>query len=154
YFGNASPIGKIITTGRGGCDDSDLACKTQIVSLKITGVAQDIPHNSQLMGDVFVPTTSIVDRYSQDNKLNWLSNNGYGYLTLAPGTDPARVVEKAAAIFDKEVTGQLHLFGVATTGSQAYKLHLTPFRQVHLDSSRWSFNLTPAGSWATIYGVG
>ncbi len=154
YFGDADPIGKIITTGRGGCADSDLACKTQIVSLKVTGIVRDIPHNSQLSGDVFVPTTSIADRYSQDNKRDWLSNNGYGYVALAPGTDPQRVVSKAEAIFDKMLTGQLHQFGLSITGSQVYKLHLTPFRQVHLDSSQWTFNLTPPGSWATIYGIG
>ncbi len=154
YFGDANPVGETITTGRGGCADSDLACKVQVVSLKITGVARDIPHNSQLIGDVFFPTTSIADRYSQDNKRNWLSNNGYAYVTLAPGADPQRVVSKAAAVFDKAVTGQLHQFGMAMTGSQAYKLHLTPFTRVHLDSAQWAFNLAPPGSWTTVYGVG
>jgi putative ABC transport system permease protein len=154
YFGTADPIGKIITTGRGGCADSDLACKAQIVSLKVTGVVRDIPHNSQLAGDVFLPTTSIADRYSQDNKRNWLSNNGYGYLTLAPDADPQRVVAKAAAVFDRAITGQLHQFGIPITGSQAYKLHLTPFTGVHLDSGQWMLNLTPPGSWTTVYGVG
>ncbi len=154
YFGDANPVGKTVTTGRGGCADDDQACKAQVISLKVTGVARDIPHNSQLVGDVFLPTTSIADRYSQDNKQNWLSNNGYGYLTLAPGTDPEQVVSKAAAIFDKAVTGPLHLFGVSLKGSQVYKLHLTPFSAVHLDSGQWSFNLTPPGSWATVYGVG
>ena len=32
-------------------------------------------------------------------------------------------------------------------------MHLTPFTQVHLTSSRWLFNLTPPGSWTTVYGV-
>jgi putative ABC transport system permease protein len=153
YFGDADPIGKTITTGRGGCADSDPVCKSQIVSLKVTGVVRDIPHNSQLSGDVFVPTTSAADRYSRDDKQNWLSNNGYGYLVLAPGTDPAQVVAKAAAIFDKTVTGQLHMFGLSLKGSQVYKMHLTSFRQVHLGSGQWTFNLTPAGSWAMVYGV-
>src|SRR6185437_14425772 len=34
-----------------------------------------------------------------------------------------------------------------------YKADLTPFRQVHLDSSEWGFNLTPPGSWSAIYGI-
>jgi len=153
YFGDTDPIGKIITTGRGGCDGSDLACKSEIVSLKVTGVVRDIPHNSQLVGDVFVPTTSMADRYSQSQKRDWLSNNGYGYLVLAPGTDPQSVVDKSSALFDKAMTGQLHQFGIPLSGSQIYKLHLTRFTRVHLDSGRWTLNLTPPGSWTTVYGV-
>jgi putative ABC transport system permease protein len=154
YFGGSDPVGKIITTGRGGCADGDSACKAQIVSLRVTGVVSDIPHNSQLMGDVFIPSTSIADRYSLDNKQDWLSSSGYGYITLAPGVDPARVISKAGEVFDKTVTGRLHQSGISITGSQAYKLSLTPFRQVHLTSNQWLYNLTPAGSWATVYGIG
>ena len=153
YFGDADPIGKIITTGRGGCDDSDAACKAQIVNLRVTGIVRDIPHNSQLSGDVFLPTTSAADRYSQGAKRDWLSNNGYGYLLLAPGAGPDSVVSKAGAVFDKAVTGPLHQFGIPVSGSRAYKLHLTPFTRVHLDSARWTINLTPPGSWALVYGV-
>src|SRR5262249_32150999 len=32
-------------------------------------------------------------------------------------------------------------------------IHLTPFTQVHLTSDHWLFNLTPPGSWITVYGV-
>jgi putative ABC transport system permease protein len=154
YFGGSDPIGKTITTGRGGCADGDLACKAQIVSLRITGVVRDLPHNSQLIGDIFIPNTSIADRYAEDNKRNWLSNNGYGYLRLAPGADHVGVTKKAAAIFDGAMTGQLHKFGIPLNGSQVYKLHLTPFTQVHLNSGQWTINLTPPGSWTTVYGVG
>src|SRR6185503_14238535 len=101
YFGGSNPVGKIITTGRGGCAGSDPVCKAQIVSLKVTGVVSDIPHNSQLTGDVFLPTTSLADRYSQDIKQNWLSSTGYGYVTLAPGVDPASVISKAEELFDR-----------------------------------------------------
>jgi putative ABC transport system permease protein len=44
-------------------------------------------------------------------------------------------------------------FGIPGTGSDLYELHLTPFADVHLDSSPWSFNMTPAGSWTMVYGV-
>lgn len=154
YFGGSNPLGKVITTGRGACADSDSVCKAQIVSLKVTGVVSDIPHNSQLAGDIFLPTTSLADRLPLDIKQNWLSSTGYGYVTLAPGVDAASVIAKAKAIFDKTITGQLHQSGIASTGSQAYRLNLTPFRQVHLNSSQWLLNLTPAGSWATVYGTG
>jgi putative ABC transport system permease protein len=153
YFGDADPLGKIITTGRGGCDDKDRACLDSIISLRVTGVARDIPHNSQLTGEFFVSNKSLVDRYQQQMKENWLAQNGWGYLVLAPGADPQSVIAKAAPMLDRALTKDLNRFGVKLNGAQAYLLHLTPFSKVHLDSGRWVYNMTPPGSWATVYGV-
>ncbi len=83
-----------------------------------------------------------------------MSETGWGYVRLAPGVAPARVMAAMAPIFDRDVTPALGRYiGTPVPGSQAYKLHLTPFVQVHLASSRWQFNLTPPGSWSTIYGL-
>ena len=38
-------------------------------------------------------------------------------------------------------------------GSQFYQMHLTPFTDVHLSSARYVENMTPAGSWITVYGM-
>jgi len=153
YFGNADPLGKTISTGRGDCADADTACKDSTVSLTVTGIIRDIPHNSQLTGEFFFPNTSLADRYTQSNKESWFSQNGYGYLVLAPGADPQAVIAKAAPLLNRALTGDLHKFGINLSGEQAYLLHLTPFQKVHLDSSRWLFNMTPPGSFATVYGV-
>ena len=153
YFGDADPIGKTISTGRGGCSDEDVACKDTSISLKVTGIARDIPHNSQLVGEVFISNISLADRYSQMMKQNWLAQNGFGYLELAAGADPQSVIAKAAPLLNRALTSDLQRLGVKLTGAQAYLLHLTPFSKVHLDSSRWQFNMTPPGSWATVYGV-
>jgi putative ABC transport system permease protein len=152
YFGNANPIGRIITT-KAGCVDTDAECRSQIVSLKVTGVMRDLPHNTQLTGDVFLPNTSIADRTSQGMKHDWFSESGFGYVRLAPGTDPNAVVTAMAPLLDRNVTPALRKFGVTDRGSQAYVIHLTPFAQVHLGSSRWQYNMTPPGSWTTVYGV-
>ena len=53
------------------------------------GIVRDLPHNSQLKGDVFLPNTSIADYNDVTQKQNWLSQNGWGYVTLAPGTTRA-----------------------------------------------------------------
>jgi putative ABC transport system permease protein len=153
YFGSADPIGKTIVTGRGGCADTDASCKASTISLKVTGIARDLPHNSQLLGEIFVPNTSKADRYAQPMKESWFSENGYGYLTLAPGTDPQTVITKMAPILNKAVNGVLHKFGIQLNGDQAYLLHLTPFAQVHLTSGQWAGGMTPPGSWTTVYGV-
>jgi putative ABC transport system permease protein len=153
YFGSADPIGRVLTTSRGQCAEDDLSCKASTISLKVTGIARDLPHNSQMMGEIFVSNASGADRYSQKMKADWFSENGYGYVALAPGADPQTVIAKMAPVFNKALNGILRKFGIPLTGEKAYLLHLTPFAQVHLNSSRWSFNMVPPGSWATVYGV-
>src|SRR3954469_8857312 len=153
YFGTTDAVGKIITT-TANCDITDSACLGRMISLKVTGVMQDIPYNSQLDGDVFLPNTSIADRNSARAKLSWHTENGYGYVTLAPGADPKTVVAKMAPILDRVITGELTAAGKPMRGSQAYTVHLTPFADVHLTSERWRFSIKPPGSWATVYGVG
>jgi putative ABC transport system permease protein len=153
YFGDADPIGRIIATAA-NCVVTDTACLGRMVSLKVTGVVRDIPYNSQLEGDVFLPNTSIADRNDQQSKHNWHNENGHGYVRLLPGTDPNTVIAKMAPLLDRAVTGELSASGVALKGSQAYMIHLTPFRDVHLNSQRWTGNMTLAGSWTTLYGVG
>jgi putative ABC transport system permease protein len=77
-----------------------------------------------------------------------------GYVTLAPGADPRTVIAKLAPILDRAMTGEFRKFGVNRTGSQANKIYLTPFTKVHLTSDRWMYNMTPPGSWITLYGIG
>ena len=153
YFGGADPIGRTITTGRADCADTDTACRSQIVSLKVTGVMRDIPHNSQLNDDVYLPNTSIADGTSREVKREWFDQSGWGYVRLAPGTDPNVVIAGMKPLLDRNVTPSLRRFGQAGTGSENFIVHLTPFTQVHLTSSRWQYNMTPPGSWTTVYGV-
>src|SRR5215469_13727280 len=153
YFGDADPIGKIILTAA-NCAVSDTACLGRMVSLKVTGIVRDIPHNSQLAGDVFLPNTSIADRNSQSMKHDWHIESGWGYVRLAPGAEPQTVIAKMAPLLDRAVTGELNAAGNPLKGSQAYGVHLTPFTDVHLHSQRWGGAMTPPGSLTTLYGVG
>jgi putative ABC transport system permease protein len=153
YFGSADPIGRTITDARGHCADNDTACRDTTVPLTVTGVMRDLPYNSQLSGDVFIPNISIVDYNYLDLKDNWFAQNGWGYVTLAPGTEPRTVIAKMVPLLDRVLADGLRKFGLNARGSQTYEVHLTPFAQVHLTSDRWTFNQSPPGSWLTVYGV-
>ncbi len=152
YFGNADPIGKTLTAGRGGCGD-DVSCANTTVALKVVGVMRDLPHNTQLDFDFLMPNTSLVDRIDQEQKKNWLSNsNTFGYVTMAPGADPAAVAAKLKPIFDRSI--DISSFtNVKIPGSQLVELKLTRFRDAHLTTDRY-FGMKPPGSWTTIYGMG
>lgn len=152
YFGHADPIGRILSVPKGNCDPKGAACPQ--VLLRVTGVARDLPHNTQLVGDVFIPTTSLANPVLESSRNDWLTENGYCYVRLAKGVSAAAVAAATAAIFDDYLTPVLSKYaGVHVRGSQAYKAHLTPFTQVHLSSSGWEYNPTPPGSWSTLYGV-
>ena len=151
YFGTVDAIGKVIKT-TANCEMNDehkAACLSQWVPLKVTGILRDIPHNSHLLGDMFFPNTSIIERMPKDVRTSWAANWSYGYVVLAPGTRPETVVAKMGPLLDRNVTDAGGL-----KGSQLYSIHLTPFTDVHLSSGRWKANEKPAGSWTTLYGVG
>ncbi len=153
YFGDGNAIGRVLITGRAGCPDTDMDCQKQTVALKVTGVMRDLPHNTHLAGEVFLPNTSIADNTTQATKQSWITQAGWGYVRLAPGTDPNTIVAQMRPMLDRAVTPELKKLGITGRGSQAYRIHLTPFAQVHLDSSGLQFNMTSPGSWTTVYGV-
>jgi putative ABC transport system permease protein len=153
YFGDANPIGKVISTVKSNCADTDMACQHTMINLTVTGVIRDLPHNSQLAGDIFMPNTSIADLTTKTQRDQWLSENVWGFVRLAPGVDPQSVIARLDPIFDRYVTPELKKFGINLKGSKVYIAHMTPFTRVHLDASRWQFNMTPPGSWITVYGT-
>ncbi len=152
YFGNADPVGRLLTFSTAGCGNLDAHCGSKAILLKVTGVLKDLPRNTQLSGDVFIPNTSVASG-TAITEHDWLNESSWSYVTLAPGVGPATVVARMASVLDQDATPPLRQYGLAIRGSQAYRVHLTRFTQVHLSSGRWQANMAAPGSWATIYGV-
>jgi putative ABC transport system permease protein len=153
YFGNANPIGQILTVSRPTCPADSASCPTDPVVLAVTGVFRDIPNNSQLSGDVIIPNTSSADTFSQTEKQSWDEQAGWGYVILAPGVNPDTVIAKINPILDRELGPMLLKLNERIPGHTANSIHLTPFLRVHLDSARYAFNLTQPGSWTLIEGL-
>ncbi len=153
FFGNANPLGQTVTVAKAKCDKSDETCESGTIVLKVTGVLRNLPTNSQLVADVVMPNTSVADRVSQQQKQNWTFPWYYTYVTLVSGADPQAVIAKLTPILDRGLSAALQYLQLNIRGSQVYQMHLTPFTDVHLSSARYSNNLTPAGSWITVYGI-
>jgi putative ABC transport system permease protein len=152
YFGDADPIGKILAAGRGRCNQ-DPVCANTMVSLKVVGVMRDLPHNTQIDVDILMPIDSLADRSDPLQTKNWTSNSSYfGYVTLAPGTDPAQVLAKLKPILDRGVDLS-NLSNTKFTGSQLVEPRLVPFVDAHLTTDRYGA-MRPPGSWTTLYGMG
>jgi putative ABC transport system permease protein len=153
YFGDADPMGRTLITNIGSCRKHGATCQGQTVSLRVTGVVRDLPQNSQLSGTVFIPMGSLADPMSAQERQNWFADNLFTYVTLAPGVKPATVLAAMPPVLDRDAAGLLQQAGIQWRGSRLYRIHLTPFTRVHLSASRWIANMTPPGSWNTLYGV-
>ena len=154
YFGSGPAVGQTLKVG-GLCeshtDGSGEGCVIREASVIVTGVMRDLPHNTQLSGDVFIPNTSAADPMSQQRKGDWVSSNGYGYVELQPGADARAVEAKLPALIDRNFDPKKRS-GLSLRGSQVLRLGLTFFRDDHLSTDRYGPSLTPAGSWSTVYG--
>jgi len=153
YFGNENPIGKTISILKPPCPPTAATCDNSTVPLRVTAVMRDLPHNTQLVADLMIPNTSVVDRIDQQAKQCWVCNNNtFGYAILAPGADPATVIAKLKPILDRSV--DLSAFTtIKIPGSQILQPRLVPFRDAHLTTDRY-FGMKPPGSWTTLYGIG
>ena len=151
YFGDTDPIGKVLTTGRGRCQDT--VCANSTVSLRVVGVMRDLPHNTQIDADILMPADSLADRSDPQQIQNWLTNqNWYGYVTLAPGADPAQIIAKLKPILDRSIDIS-RFVNVKIPGSRIMEPRLVPFVDAHLSTDRYG-GMRPPGSWTIVYGTG
>ena len=154
YFGGAPAVGKTLRVG-GTCEfgtepEFQGTCVIRQGDMIVTGVVRDLPHNTQLTGDVFIPVNSAPDPMSPGEKQKWLDNNGFAYVELAPGADQALVEKKTAALIDRSVDLE-KLAGIKIPASQVMVPRLVPFRDVHLSTDRYG-GMTPGGDWTMVYG--
>jgi putative ABC transport system permease protein len=144
YFGDTDPIGRILTIGGlgSGCKPFDSSCLAKSRPFIVSGVLRDLPHNTQLVADIVVPDT-------YQTAAAQAASNDYGYVRLAPGVDPAKVLAEVRTILDRSFDPRK--FGVDQSASDLERQHLIPFRDVHLTDGRHG-EMKPAGSRATVYG--
>jgi putative ABC transport system permease protein len=111
-FGNADPIGKIIT--HYGDDTTTFA---------VTGVLANVPKNSQLQFDALFSFSTI---YNPRMFSNWGGNWLNTYLELAPGTDAAALDKKFPAYLKRHLKGDSWKY---------YQLFVLPLKDVHANSA-------------------
>jgi putative ABC transport system permease protein len=143
YFGATNPLGKLMSFRW-----SD---GPKVQSFAVTGVARDLPHNTQLVADFIAPITSQTTGYSLAvRERQWTAaDNTYGYVELTPGADPERVVARLAPIVDRSI--DLKAQGMNLRGSELEQFHLTRFWDAHLTSDQFG-GMKPPGSWTLVYG--
>jgi len=106
YFGEDEPIGKVITLNNQ-------------YEFTVTGVLENIPHNTELQFDFLVPY-EILKRTGQTQEEDFGSNSIYTFVQLPDGTPPEQVNQK--------------IFGFIRTKLPESRtdLRLMPFTKLHL----------------------
>jgi len=150
YFGSAQALGKTLIMSASYCDASDQNCQIKRQTLTVTGILRDLPRNTQLMADLMMPNVSDIAPFTHELRTNWGWTSGWGYVRLAPGADPALVTRKTSAMFDRLVDPAKEM-NIKLKGSQVLIPYLTSFVDDHLSTDRYG-GMTPAGSWAIVYG--
>ena len=152
YFGSKPAIGQMLKVG-GHCLAGQYIsgdCVIREASVMVRGVMRDLPHNTQLSGDIFIPYASGANPEAQSEQTVWSNSNGYGYVELQANADARAVEAKLPALIDRNFDPSKTL-GLAERGSKDLRLTLTRFRDDHLSSDRYG-GMTPGGSWTTVYG--
>jgi putative ABC transport system permease protein len=154
YFGRKPALGQILNVG-GMCefgDPSISGCVIRQSTVMVRGVIRDLPHNTQLAGDMFIPNTSIANPMASEfGKTSWFGAGGWGYVELRPGVDARAVTAKLPALLDRNVDLRKD-YGGSLQSDKLEQLDLTPFPDDHLSSDNRGLSMTPAGSWTAVYG--
>jgi putative ABC transport system permease protein len=138
YFGDEDPIGKNLNSD----NQRDYL---------VTGVVEDVPHNSHFHYDFLASLITIEDSRSPI----WVSNNYYTYVVLQEGASPEAFEDKLAGLVKKYVGPQiegalsisLEQF-FASGGEWGY--FIQPLTAIHLHS-HLDFELEPNGDIAYVY---
>lgn len=138
YFGTEDPVGKSLNVNNRR-------------DYLITGVIEDVPHNSHVHYDFLASFITIEDGRDQ----NWISNNYPTYFVLKEGISREAFETKLQSIVEKYVAPQLKdVFGAtldemrASGGSIRYLI--TPLTDIHLHS-HLRFEHEPNSDIAYVY---
>ncbi|HEY8958023.1 ABC transporter permease [Chitinophaga sp.] len=117
YFGDASPVGKLIKVGNS-------------YSCTVTGVAKDLPANTDLRMTMLISFSTMLKealKGGSDMEAQWfMFSNNVTYVQLNDHTDPAKLTK------DLQTFVTTHIGGILKRHNIQFALELQPIRNVHL----------------------
>jgi putative ABC transport system permease protein len=122
YFNTKNALGKVLTF-----NDTSF--------YKVTGVIKDIPKQSHLDFDFFLPMAD----NGQSRNGSWFTNNFHTYVLIKPGTGVTKFEAKMSAFLTKNAEPELqtviHMtFSKLEASGSYFKWSLTPLTDIHFSS--------------------
>jgi putative ABC transport system permease protein len=138
YFGDEDPLNKMVALNNG-------------VTYMVTGVMENIPHNSHFHFDFIA---SLVSYQATLNDF-WVSNNFYTYVLLKDGATQVQLEEKLSHFVEKyalpqieAITGQS--FSAMLEAGSRYGWFVQPLSEIHLYSDE-EHEIEPNGNATYVY---
>lgn len=129
YFGDENGLGKSLTLN-------------DTLTVTVTGVMADIPHNSHFTTDFLVSYETLLT-FRPENEA-WLNMNGYTYLQLHEDVDAVAFEAKISDLFTRYYSEVLENINLTAT------LLLQPLKDIYLYSDRGA-EIGPTGDITHIY---
>jgi len=123
YFNSTNVLGKVLTF-----NDSTF--------YKVTGVIKNIPRQSHLDFDFFLPMSN----HDQSKDVSWFNNNFHTYILFRPGTDIKKFQAKMPTFLKKNAEPQLQsllkmTFAKLEESGSYFRFSFTSLSDIHLRST-------------------
>ncbi len=143
YFGEDDPMNRTLRLDWGG----------ELVSYKITGVLEKLPHNKHFDFEILASFSTMEDAWEPDRLTTWLNNYLYTYVVLTDGTDSKLVEDKLDGLIRDHILPAYLQFlgdGASEETKNSMRLHLRNITDIHLKAGlMWDIEVQ--GDINTVY---
>jgi len=137
YLGTEDAIGKFLTVDWSGT----------LADFQITGILEEIPHNSHVQFDVLASISS----YPPEQLNTWFNNFLYTHVLVKEGTDIEALQDKFSGFLTKYMAADLvKIIGPEIDVNDVFQLKLVSLLDIHLHPAQ-EFEIEPQGSMTSIY---
>lgn len=138
YFGDADPIGKILSAPQ--------------QDFKVVGVLSDVPPNSHFKFNAVVATST----FPFAARENFTSFSTFTYFKLKPGSDATATEAKIPKMVDTYAAAQIEnnlgkSWADYTKEGNGYRYFLQPLASIHLDPTNLEAQMKPSGNRTSVY---
>ena len=138
YFGDADPIGKIITAGQ--------------QEFKVSGLMEDIPNNSHFKFNCLLAAST----YPFTTRENFTGFSVFTYFRLKPGSDPLAMEAKFPKVVDTYAAAQIERdlgksWADYRKEGNGYRYFLQPLASIHLDPTNLEYRMKQGGNRTSVY---
>jgi len=132
YFGDVSPLGKIITM-------------SNRTDLQVTGVIENPADHFHLNMDFILSFAILNDWVPQQRMQSWVWQQFYNYIMLREGSDAEKLQAKLPDFIAQHADAQTKATGFW------YRSQLQPVKDIHLHSSNFRFDFSERGDITYVY---
>ena len=121
------------------------------LTLKVTGIMQEIPDNSHLQTDMVV-SYETAKNVAPDKYLNtWMGNYLYSYIQVKPGTDIQQMKAQFPAFIQKHMDAEFRqIMGKGKNINEFLSFYLQPLTDIYL-FARLDYAIGPTGDIGKVY---